>query len=430
MNILILGSGGREHALAWKIAQSSWVEEVWCAPGNPGMDKIGPCFDIDVNDTEKVVQLVVQLEPDLVVIGPEAPLAAGVSDAITSAGFDAFGPSQNAAQLESSKAYAKARMKEYGVPTAVYRKFSDSFDAKAFLKTMQAPYVLKADGLAAGKGVVIVDSIEEANAEIDAMLTGKFNEASSSIIVEEFMEGEEVSVFALTDGHSFICLPPVQDHKRAGEGDTGDNTGGMGAYAPAPIADEQLMNKIKDEIIAPMLKGMANDGNPYIGVLYVGLMITSEGSKVVEFNVRFGDPECQVLMAGITGDIVPLLVACASGSLKGAESEFENYLKLQEFRPSATVVMANQGYPNKYIKGASLSGLELANAIDGVTVFHAGTDIDPLGKLVATGGRVIAVTATNDTLETAVSKAYQGVSCIDFPNGFFRRDIAWRAMPK
>lgn len=430
MNILILGSGGREHALAWKVAQSSWVQEVWCAPGNPGMDEIGPCFDIDLNNSETVVQLVKQLEPHLVVVGPEAPLADGVSDAITSAGFDVFGPSKVAAKLESSKSFAKNRMAEYGVPTARYGQFSDSIDAKSFLAEMHPPYVIKADGLAAGKGVVIVDSRNDAEVEIDAMLSGRYNEASSSIVIEEFMNGEEVSVFALTDGSSYICLPPVQDHKRIGDGDTGANTGGMGAYAPAPIVDQQLMERIQDEIISPVLNGMANDGNPYRGVLYVGLMITAQGPKVVEFNVRFGDPECQVLMAGITGDIVPVLIACASGSLCGAEKEFENYLKLHDFRPTATVVMANKGYPNKYIKGGSLSGIELANAIENVKVFHAGTDIDPLGNLVATGGRVLAVTAFGYSIESAVAKAYQGVSCIDFPDGYYRDDIAWRALTK
>lgn len=392
------------------------------------MDKIGPCFEIDVNDPEMVVKLVKQLEPDLVVVGPEAPLVVGVSDAITATGFDVFGPSQIASQLESSKSYAKERMSAYGVPTASYGQFSDSADAKSFLATMQPPYVLKADGLAAGKGVVILESLREAEAEVDAMLSGKFNEASSSLVIEEFMEGEEVSVFALTDGNAYICLPPVQDHKRVGEGDTGKNTGGMGAYAPAPIVDGILMEKIKDEIISPVIQGMAEDGNPYRGVLYVGLMITAQGPKVVEFNARFGDPECQVLMAGLTGDIVPVLIACASGSLSGAESEFEDFLKLEEFQPTATVVMANQGYPDKYIKGGRLNGIELANAIKGVTVFHAGTDIDPIGNLVATGGRVIAVTARSDTLTSAVAKAYQGVNCVDFSNGFYRGDIAWRAL--
>lgn len=392
------------------------------------MDKIGPCFEIDVNDPETVEKLVKQLEPDLVVVGPEAPLVAGVTDTLTAAGFDVFGPSQIASQLESSKSFAKERMNAYGVPTASYGQFSDSADAKSFLSTMQSPYVLKADGLAAGKGVVIVESLREAEVEVDAMLSGKFNEASSSLVIEEFMVGEEVSVFALTDGNAFICLPPVQDHKRVGEGDKGKNTGGMGAYAPAPIVDEKLMEQIKEEIISPVLQGMANDGHPYRGVLYVGLMITAHGPKVVEFNARFGDPECQVLMAGLTGDIVPVLIACASGSLSGAESDFQEYLKLDDFQPTATVVMANQGYPDKYIKGGSLNGIELANAIDGVTVFHAGTDIDPLGNLVATGGRVIAVTASSESLNSAVAKAYQGVSCIEFPNGYYRSDIAWRAL--
>ncbi|MEL6781775.1 MAG: phosphoribosylamine--glycine ligase [Pseudomonadota bacterium] len=428
MNILLLGSGGREHALAWKIAQSPIVDTVWSAPGNPGMDKIGPCFDVDLADVTAVQQLALQLEPDLIVIGPEAPLVAGVSDALRARGFDVFGPSQAAAQLETSKAFSKDRMAAYGVPTAAYGRFDVADEAKSFLQTMDAPYVLKADGLAAGKGVVIAQTLSEAEAEVDDMLSGKFGDASSSLVIEAFMAGEEASVFVLTDGEGAVYLPAAQDHKRVGDGDTGPNTGGMGAYAPAPVVDHAVLSRVKAEIVEPMLRGMAKDGMPYQGVLYVGLMITSDGPKVVEFNARFGDPECQVLMAGLQGDIVPLLLTCATGGLKGSEAVFADMLALDRFQPAATVILANEGYPGSYAKGAVIRGTDAADALDGVTVFHAGTDVDSEGVLIAVGGRVLAVTATGETLDEALERAYAGVEAIDWPTGFCRRDIGWRAV--
>ena len=426
MNILLIGSGGREHALAWKIDQSPLVDVVHS--GNLGMDVIGPCFDVAADDIDNLVKLTLQVEPDLVVIGPEAPLALGLADILRARGFDVFGPSRLAAQLESSKAFSKGRMKAYGVPTAAYGEFTMPGLAKAFLRTMDAPFVLKADGLAAGKGVVIAESLEQADAEVDDMLSGKFGDASATLIIEEFMHGEEASIFVITDGHGAVYLPAAQDHKRVGDGDTGPNTGGMGAYAPAPVVTQAVMDRIKSEIVQPMLKGMAADGMPYQGVLYVGVMVTEDGPRVVEFNARFGDPECQVLMKGLAGDIVPAILGAATGGLDGNEEAFESLLELERFDPTASVVLASNGYPGSYAKGSVINGLSEANNLPGVTVFHAGTDRDSEGAIVAMGGRVLNVTASGSDLEEAVTRAYAGVDRIDWPEGFCRRDIGWRAL--
>ncbi|MEL6567204.1 MAG: phosphoribosylamine--glycine ligase [Pseudomonadota bacterium] len=429
MNILILGGGGREHALAWKISQSPLVDQVMCAPGNPGMDEIGACFDVSPDSIEDVVKLVLQVEPDLIVIGPEAPLAIGVSDVLRARGFDVFGPSQAAAQLETSKSFSKEAMQRHEVPTAAYKDFEsgDEDAIDAFLETLSPPYVLKADGLAAGKGVAIVESLDEAKAEARAMLAGKFGKASSRLVIEEFLEGEEASLFVLTDGEGAVYLPACQDHKRLGDGDTGPNTGGMGAYAPAPVMTPESLHRAKTEIVEPMLKGMASDGTPYQGVLYVGLMVTSAGPKVVEFNVRFGDPECQVLMAGLSGDIVPGLLAAATGGLAGNGEAFAALMDLENFRPSATVILASRGYPGPYEKGEVIGNMDAAGAIDGVEVFQAGTDRNGSGDLISNGGRVLAVTSIGATLEAALDTAYQGVDMIDWPGGIHRRDIGWRA---
>ncbi|MEQ9316340.1 MAG: phosphoribosylamine--glycine ligase [Henriciella sp.] len=428
MKILILGSGGREHALAWKISKSPLVDEVFCAPGNPGMDKIGPCFDVDPTNLKDVQELALQITPDLIIVGPEAPLAAGVSDALRARGFDVFGPSQIAAQLESSKGFAKDLMKKYGVPTAEYGRFTDLTEALDFLETMDAPYVIKADGLAAGKGVVIAQTLEEAENTVEEFMTGKFGEASSEIVIEEFMTGEEASVFVMTDGEGAIYLPVAQDHKRVGDGDTGPNTGGMGAYAPAPVVDARMMELVQATIVEPMLSGMADDDMPYQGVLYVGIMVTPAGPKVVEFNARFGDPECQVLMAGLPGDIVPALLVCATGGLVGAHADLCEMMGLSNFQPSAVVVMAANGYPGSVEKGSLIQGVEIAGALEGVTVFHAGTDVNDKGELMANGGRVLGVTAVGADLKGAVAKAYQGVAAINWPGGFFRKDIGHRAL--
>lgn len=426
MKILVIGSGGREHALAWKIRQSPLVDDVFCAPGNPGMDAIGPCFDVDPTDLHTMQELVLQLSPDLVVIGPEAPLAAGLSDALRARGFDVFGPSQQAAQLESSKGFAKDLMTKYQIPTAAYGRFTDLTEALDYLETLAPPYVIKADGLAAGKGVVICDSLETAENEVEAMMTGKFGPASSEIVIEEFMQGEEASIFVLTDGDGALYLPSVQDHKRVGEGDTGPNTGGMGAYAPAPVVTPRILELVQTLIAEPLIAGMAEDGMPYQGVLYIGIMVTESGPRVVEFNARFGDPECQALMAGMSGDIVPALLICATGGLALAHRQIAEMMGLQDFRPAATVVMASKGYPEAYEKGSPIKGIETAEKVDGVTVFQAGTSVDAAGQLISNGGRVLAVTSTGETLEAAFTNAYAGIGHIDWPGGFYRQDIGWR----
>lgn len=430
MNILVIGSGAREHALAWKIDQSALVDVVHCAPGNPGINDIGPCFDVAADDIEGLEKLTLQIEPDLVVVGPEVPLALGLADRLRARGFDVFGPSADAARLESSKGFSKDAMDRYGVPTARFGRFNDALEAKAFLDSMSAPFVLKADGLAAGKGVVIVETRAEAEAEIDEMLSGKFGDASAELVIEEFMQGEEASIFVMTDGEGALYLPAAQDHKRVGEGDTGPNTGGMGAYAPAPVIDGETLARVKAEIVQPMLEGMAADGMPYQGVLYVGVMVTQDGPKVVEFNARFGDPECQVLMAGLTGDIVPALLICATGGLKGNEEAFGALLDLDGFQPSATVILANEGYPGSYAKGAVIGDLASAKAVDAVRVFHAGTDMDSEGALIAVGGRVLSVTATGDDFDTAFERVYRAISEVDWPTGFCRTDIGWRVRSK
>lgn len=428
MKVLILGSGGREHALAWKIAQSPLVDEVFSAPGNPGMDKLGPCFDIDITDLKAVQELALQITPDLVIIGPEAPLAAGVSDVLRARGFDVFGPSQAAAQLESSKGFAKDLMAKYGVPTAAYGRFSDLTEALDYLETVDGPYVIKADGLAAGKGVVIVESQEDAENTVEEFMTGKFGEASSEIVIEEFMTGEEASIFVMTDGEGAIYLPAAQDHKRVGDGDVGPNTGGMGAYAPAPVIDARMMELIQALIVEPMLSGMAEDEMPYQGVLYVGIMVTKDGPKVVEFNARFGDPECQALMVGLPGDIVPALLVCSTGGLVSSHASLCEMMSLSSFRPSAVVVMAADGYPGTVTKGAIIEGVSKADEVEGVTVFHAGTDVNDKNELIAVGGRVLGITATADDLRTAIGRAYEGVAEINWPTGFFRKDIGHRVL--
>jgi phosphoribosylamine--glycine ligase len=427
MRILVIGSGGREHALAWKISQSPLVDEVYSAPGSVAMDKLGPCFDVKADDVDGLEKLALQLEPDLIVVGPEAPLAMGLADRLRARGFDVFGPSRQAAQLEASKGFAKDRMRRYGVPTARYGRFTDVAEAKAFLDTLEAPYVLKADGLAAGKGVVIAETRAEADAEIEEMLSGKFGDASAELVIEEFMTGEEASVFVLTDGTNIITLPPAQDHKRVGDGDTGPNTGGMGSYAPAPLMTPELMQFVEDKVTRPMLTGMKSDGMAYQGVLYIGLMITPEGPKVVEFNCRFGDPECQVLMAQMDEDIVPALLASATGGMN--QRDFARLLPVPDRpTPCVTVVMATKGYPGSYEKGSVIKGLKEAAALEDVTIFHAGTDVNGEGDIVSAGGRVLNVTATGDTLEAAVKRAYEAVDLIDWPEGIFRRDIGWRAL--
>jgi phosphoribosylamine--glycine ligase len=427
MKILIVGGGGREHALAWRLKQSPRVTQILAAPGNPGIADIAECVDVASDNIDGLVDLARIERPNLVIVGPEVPLVMGLADKLRATDIPVFGPSARAAMLEGSKGFSKDFMARYNIPTARYRRFNadQAAEAKAYLDTFDGPpYVLKADGLAAGKGVVIPESKAEAEAEIDAMLGGKFGAASASLVIEEFMKGEEASFFALCDGETAVALAGAQDHKRVGDGDTGPNTGGMGAYSPAPILDEAMQQRVMDEIVTPTVDGMRKDGRPYRGVLFVGLMIDeTHGPRVVEYNVRFGDPECQVIMARLAEDPLPQLLACATGGLAGCK-------RLERFSdPAVTVVMAGAGYPGEPKKGGVIRGLDTASKVDGVTVFHAGTARQG-DDIVGNGGRVLNVTATGPTLKDAVDRAYQAVDQIDWPDGFCRRDIAWRALAR
>ena len=422
MKILVVGSGGREHALVWKMAQSPLVSTLLAAPGSAAIGELATCHDIPVSDLDGLIDLARSESVDLVVIGPENPLCDGLADRLRQAGIATFGPSKLAARLEASKACAKDFYARHNVPSARYGTFSNAGEAKAFLDQFKPPYVLKADGLAAGKGVVILPDRAEAEAEIDAFLSGKFGEASKTLVIEEFMEGEEVSIFALCDGKTVLYCGAAQDHKRVGEGDTGPNTGGMGAYSPAPIAKPALIETAMKTIIQPVADGLAREGSPFQGVLFAGLMVTADGPKVVEFNIRFGDPECQVLMMRIENDLVPYLQATATGHL--ADMPPISWTA----EPAITVVMAANGYPEAYQKGSIIEGVDAANRMEGVVVFEAGTGRDADNARIATGGRVLNVTASGETLHYAVDRAYAAVDEIDWPGGFCRRDIAWRAL--
>jgi phosphoribosylamine--glycine ligase len=424
MKILIVGSGGREHALAWRLSRSHRVNEVICAPGNPGISAVARCESVAADDIDGQVALAKRERPHLVIVGPEVPLVAGLADRLREIDVPVFGPSARAAILEGSKGFSKDFMATYGIPTAAYGRFRDAQPAKDFLATLEAPFVLKADGLAAGKGVVITETRAEAEAEIDAMLGGKFGAASASLVIEEFMHGEEASFFALCDGETAVALAGAQDHKRVGDGDTGPNTGGMGAYSPAPILDEAMQQRVMDEIVHPTITGMRKEGRPFRGVLFVGLMIDEKhGPRVVEYNVRFGDPECQVIMARLKDDPLPQLLACAAGGLGDCK-------RLERFSdPAVAVVLAARGYPDAPKKGGYIRNLDDANAIEGVNVFHAGT-AEKDDEIIASGGRVLTVTATGPTLARAIARAYEAVDQIDFPDGFCRRDIGWRALAR
>ena len=427
MKILIVGSGGREHALAWRLKQSPRVTEIVAAPGNPGIATLARCENVAADNIEALVSLAKLERPHLVVVGPEVPLVLGLADKLRAIDIPVFGPSARAAMLEGSKGFSKDFMAKYSIPTARYRRFEahQAAEAKAYLETFDGPpYVLKADGLAAGKGVVIPETKAEAEAEIDAMLGGRFGAASASLVIEEFMHGEEASFFALCDGETAVALAGAQDHKRVGDGDTGPNTGGMGAYSPAPILDAAMQKRVMNEIVTPTVNGMKQDGRPYRGVLFVGLMIDEKhGPRVVEYNVRFGDPECQVIMTRLKDDPLPQLLACATGGLAGCA-------RLERFADHAVaVVMAGAGYPGEPKKGGVIRNLDEAGKVPGVTVFHAGT-AKKGDDIIANGGRVLNVTATAPTLQQAVTRAYEAVDAIDWPEGFCRRDIAWRALKR
>jgi phosphoribosylamine--glycine ligase len=422
MNILVLGSGGREHALAWKMAASPLVERLYCAPGNAGIAKECELVMLDPADHSAVIAFCKASRIDLVVVGPEAPLCAGIVEDLEAAGIKAFGPSKAAARLEGSKGFAKDLCRVNNIPTAAYERFDAAAPAKAFVRSRGAPIVVKADGLAAGKGVVVADSIAQANAAIDTMLGGELGAAGRQIVVEEFLEGEEASFFALCDGEQAIPLASAQDHKRAYDGDCGPNTGGMGAYSPAPVMTAEHGRRAMEEIVLPTVRAMKAMGTPYKGVLYAGLMITADGPKLIEYNVRFGDPECQVLMLRLMSDLVPALLACCDGMLKNFDLRWYPQAAL-------TVVMAAKGYPGSYARGSAIEGLGAAAQVEGVEIFHAGT-LAWQGRVLANGGRVLDVSAVGNTVAQAQARAYQAVDRIRWSDGFCRRDIGFRALAK
>ncbi|MGJ8564403.1 MAG: phosphoribosylamine--glycine ligase [Alphaproteobacteria bacterium] len=423
MNVLLIGSGGREHALAWKLVQSPLVEELTCAPGNAGIAEVALCVDIKADDVVGLLALIQRGQYDFVVVGPEQPLALGLVDALNELGVKVFGPTQAAAQLESSKAFTKDFCTRHNIPTAGYGVFTDLKSAKAHLKSMTKPYVLKADGLAAGKGVVIATTKKEAEEELAEFFSGKFGDASAKVVIEEFMTGQEASFFAISDGKTALPLIAAQDHKRAFDGDKGPNTGGMGAYSPAPIFGDEEMATVMKTIIQPTVDGMHNDGVPFVGVLFAGLMMTDEGPKLIEYNVRFGDPECQVLMRRLESDLMEVFLAADAGKLTDLKP-------LTWFdAPVVNVVLAAKGYPGAYEKGSAIGGILDADAMEGVKVFHAGTGRCKNGGLAAAGGRVLNVTAQAETLEAAVAHAYKAIDeAIIWPEGFCRRDIAHHAL--
>ncbi|AZB65271.1 phosphoribosylamine--glycine ligase [Cereibacter sphaeroides] len=420
MNILILGGGGREHALAWAIKQNPKCDRLIVAPGNAGIAQIAECADLDILDGAAVVAFCEANSVDFVVVGPEAPLAAGVADATRAAGLLTFGPSQAAARLEASKGFTKEVCDACGAPTAGYARFTEAEAARAHVRAAGAPIVIKADGLAAGKGVVVAMTEAEALAAIDDMFGGSFGPAGAEVVIEEFMTGEEASFFVLTDGRTVLPIGTAQDHKRAFDGDEGPNTGGMGAYSPAPVLTTAVQRQALDEIVKPTIAEMGRRGAPYSGVLYAGLMIEEGRARLVEYNVRFGDPECQVLMLRLGAQALDLLLACAEGRLDQVQVNWAEDHAL-------TVVMAAQGYPGSYRKGTEIRGLEALPETSRQVVFHAGTAAEE-GRILATGGRVLAATARGATLAEAQSAAYAMVDAIDWPEGFCRRDIGWRAL--
>ena len=422
MNILLLGSGGREHALAWKMAASPLTAKLYCAPGNAGIAREAECIALDLADHAAVIAFCRKNGVDFVVVGPEAPLCAGIVDDLEAAGIKAFGPTRAAARLEGSKGFTKDLCRANGIPTAAYERFRAADPAKAYLRARAAPIVVKADGLAAGKGVVVAQDLAEAEAAVDMMFGGELGEAGVEVVIEEFLDGEEASFFALCDGESAIALTTAQDHKRAFDGDKGPNTGGMGAYSPAPNIDDAMSARVMTEIVAPTMRAMQTMGCPYKGVLYAGLMITREGPKLIEYNARFGDPETQVLMLRLMSDLVPALLASRDGMLKSFDLRWYD-------EPALTVVMAANGYPGHYARGSVIEGLNDAGAVEGVEIFHAGTKAEN-GRILANGGRVLNVSAIGKTVREAQVRAYEAISRIRWPQGFYRHDIGWRAVER
>ena len=420
MKVLVVGSGGREHALCWAIAKSKKLERLFCAPGNGGIAQIAECVDISAEDIPGIVDFATSEQIGLVVVGPELPLVAGIADRLEEAGVKVFGPNAKAAMIEGSKGMMKDLCTKYDIPTATYARFDDCDAAKDYVRLQGAPIVVKADGLAAGKGVILCRNKTEAHAAIDLMMTqDAFGDAGAELVIEEFMVGEEASFFALVDGENALPLVAAQDHKAVGDGDTGPNTGGMGAYSPASVVDEAMTKTIMKTIIEPTIRGMAADGIAYRGVLFAGLMITDAGPKLIEYNCRFGDPECQALMMRLKNDFLEVLEAAVKGELDQVELKWSNDAAL-------TVVMAVNGYPGGYEKGSEIKGIEEAEA-NGAMVFHSGTKADG-DKILADGGRVLSVTASAPSVAKAQAKAYDAVAKIDWPEGFCRSDIGWRAI--
>jgi len=423
MNVLVLGSGGREHALAWKLKQSPLVKKLVCAPGNPGMAGLGECVAADLNDIAGLATLAERRKADLTVVGPEAPLVAGVADEFTRRGLPVVGPTKAAAELEGSKVFAKEFMKRHGIPTAGFTACWDHGDAYSALCAVEWPVVIKADGLAAGKGVRIAQEPDEATAIIEAFMEkGELGAAGEKVVIEECLEGEELSFIVLTDGKTVLPLAPTQDHKRLRDNDQGPNTGGMGAYSDDAIADAPLRARLMKEIVEPTLRGLEAEGRPYSGFLYFGLMLTAEGPRLLEFNCRMGDPECQPLVARLEDDLAETLANLAAGKLSGSSLQWSA-------NASACVVLASAGYPGKPETGKAITGIEAAEKLEGVTVFHAGTKLAD-GKLVTAGGRVLGVTARGTDLRDAVDHAYAAVEKIRFEGMQFRRDIAARGLKR
>lgn len=421
MNVLLIGSGGREHALAWKIAASPMLTKLYAAPGNPGIAREAECVALPIDDHAAIGTFCRQKAIDLVVVGPEAPLVAGLADRLAADGVRVFGCSAAAAQLEGSKGFTKDLCARFDIPTAAYRRFADVEAAKAYVLEQGAPIVVKADGLAAGKGVTVAMTVDEALEAVEACFDKSFGGTGAEVVIEEFLTGEEASFFCLCDGKTALPFGTAQDHKRVGDGDTGPNTGGMGAYSPAPVMTPELIERTMREIIEPTLRGMADMGAPFSGVLFAGLMITDEGPKLIEYNVRFGDPECQVLMMRLKDDILVLMEAAADGQLSHMSVRWRDEAAL-------TVVVAAEGYPGTPKKGSVICGLDEA-AAGGVEIFHAGTALDA-GNIIANGGRVLNVTALGENVTEAQAKAYAAIDRIDWPQGFCRRDIGWRAVER
>lgn len=420
MNILLIGSGGREHALAYAIAKSPLTSRLYAAPGNAGIAEEAELVALDVADHAAVIAFCKEKAIDFVVVGPEGPLVEGIVDDLAAAGIKAFGPSKAAAQLEGSKGFTKDLCAEANIPTAAYGRFADKDKALVYLRQQGAPIVVKADGLAAGKGVVVAMTLDEAEAAVNACFDGSFGAAGAEVVIEEFLTGEEASFFVLSDGRTALPLVAAQDHKRVFDGDEGPNTGGMGSYTPAPVASDAVIARTMEEIILPTIETLAKRGTPFKGVLFAGLMIGESGPKLIEYNTRFGDPECQVITLRLKEDLLPLLIATADGTLDQHSATWSDDVAL-------TVVMAAKGYPGAYEKNTEIRGLEAAGKVEGVKVFHAGTKADG-GRILATGGRVLNVTATGRTVAEARERAYTAVDLIDWPEGFCRRDIAWRAL--